>query len=191
VYDGTHGVSRTLFMTAMETIPYTILKMKRKGRFFLYFISPSKGTISLDQMKNDIEAYVQQDPEAAYKIVIGTDSHTSGYSTVFVTALIVHRVGRGARFYFRKKKIKAMKDLRHRIYHETELSLELMDLLQKQWMHELLNRWPLEIHIDIGPNGDTKHLIQEIVGWVTSVGCVAKIKPHSFGASSVADRFTS
>ncbi|HZG75049.1 MAG TPA: ribonuclease H-like YkuK family protein, partial [Paenibacillus sp.] len=118
-------------------------------------------------------------------------SHTTNQSTTFVSAVVVHRVGKGARFYFRKQRQKPMFDLRHRIYKETELSLALVDTLNAKGMSALLTDWPLEIHIDIGQQGETKALITEIKGWVTSVGYVARIKPESFGASAVADRFTS
>ena len=48
----------------------------------------------------------------------------------------------------------------------------------------------IEIHLDIGTNGDTKDLIREVVGMVVGSGFDARIKPDSFGASKVADRFT-
>lgn len=154
------------------------------------FISPSLGAVSVDEMVGSIRDYVQEDPHARYKLVIGTDSQTNHHGTTLVSALVIHRVGKGARFFFRKRRSRPLHDLRYRIYRETELSLELVELLNRHGMNELLSQWPLEIHIDIGRQGDTKVLIQEIKGWVTSVGYVARIKPDSFGASSVADRFT-
>jgi len=157
----------------------------------MQFTSPTWGTVSVDQMVRLIETFLKEDPNAPHKIVIGTDSHTTHQSTTFVTAVVVHRIGKGARFFFRKLRGKPMFDLRHRIYRETELSLQLVDVLNAKGMSALLTDWPLEIHIDIGQKGDTKALITEIKGWVTSVGYVARIKPDSFGASAVADRFTS
>ncbi|MEK8132872.1 ribonuclease H-like YkuK family protein [Paenibacillus filicis] len=153
------------------------------------FVSPSKGHVTLEAMVQDLHDYVRADPASAYKIVIGTDSHTTRRTTTLVTALIIHRIGRGARFFYRKKSSRPLFDLRTRIYKETELSLELVDLLNRKGMDDLLAEWPLEIHIDIGQQGETKALIQEICGWVTSVGYETRIKPESFGASSVADRF--
>lgn len=138
-----------------------------------------------------IRGYVQEDPNASYKLVIGTDSQTTKRGTTMVTALIIHRVGRGARFYFRRLRSRPMPDLRMRIYRETELSLELIHRLMSYGLSELLNAWPLEVHADIGRHGETRSLIQEITGWITSVGYTVRIKPESFGASSVADRFTS
>jgi len=157
----------------------------------MHFQSPSSGMLTVEQMIRHIETYLEEDPKAPHKIVIGTDSHTTHQSTTFVTAVVIHRVGKGARFYFRKQRGKPMFDLRHRIYRETELSLSLVDVLNAKGMSQLLSTWPLEIHIDIGQQGETKALITEIKGWVTSVGYVARIKPDSFGASAVADRFTS
>lgn len=154
------------------------------------FISPTWGTMTLETVTANIQSYLQEDKLAHYKLVIGTDSHTNAKHTFFVSAIIIHRIGKGARFFFRKTKSPRIPDLRYRIYKETELSLSLIELLKKQGITDLIAHWPIEIHIDIGQQGETRKLIQEIVGWVTSVGYTAKIKPYSFGASSVADRFT-
>ena len=158
--------------------------------FSLYFTSPTWGMMSLQQIKDNIQAYLNEDAQAPYKVVIGTDSHTHYDQTVFVTALVIHRVGKGARFFFRKSRNKPLLDLRHRIYRETELSLDVIEKLKENGLLDLVTDWPFEIHVDIGRNGETRKLIHEIVGWIQAVGYVAKIKPDSFGANSVADRYT-
>ena len=48
----------------------------------------------------------------------------------------------------------------------------------------------VEIHLDVGNNGATKTLIKEVVGMVVGSGFNARIKPDSYGASSVADKYT-
>jgi uncharacterized protein len=48
----------------------------------------------------------------------------------------------------------------------------------------------LTIHVDVGPNGETKQMLQEIVGMIKGNGFSVKTKPDSYGASSVADRHT-
>ncbi|MGM0883700.1 MAG: ribonuclease H-like YkuK family protein [Bacillota bacterium] len=154
------------------------------------FVSPTQGVLSLEDVVQQLKLFVEQSPESQYKLVIGTDSHTTRQYTMMVSALIIHRTGRGARFFYRKSKIRPLFDLRQRIYRETEMSLELVDLLNRKGLSDLTVKWPLEIHIDIGQQGDTKVLIHEIKGWVTSVGYEARIKPYSYGASAVADRFT-
>lgn len=156
----------------------------------MYFMSPSVGKLSIQQLSSQIEAYMLEDPNAKYKVVIGTDSQTAEQQTLFVTALIIHRVGHGAKLFYRKLKSKPVTDLRTQIYKETQLSLELMDVLKESSLLDLVADWPLEIHLDIGQQGETRKLIQEVVGWVTSIGYIAKIKPYSYGASSVADKFT-
>jgi len=157
----------------------------------MQLFSPTYGSLTEQAVVEQISRFVRQDPHADYKLVIGTDSHTTHQSSTFVTAVIVHRIGRGARFYFRRVRSRPMHDLRSRIYKETELSLDLVGQLMRVGLDELCAEWPLEIHVDIGRHGETKALIQEITGWITSVGYIVRIKPDSFGASAVADRFTS
>lgn len=154
------------------------------------FISPSKGERHITQVRTELLNYLKSEPTAEYKIVIGSDSQTFQHETVFITALIIHREGKGAIFYYRKWNESPYVDLRHRIYKETEFSLETITALRENGFSELLEEYPLEVHIDVGMKGETRKLIQEIVGWVTAVGYEAKIKPDSFGASSVADKFT-
>lgn len=47
---------------------------------------------------------------------------------------------------------------------------------------------PVEIHLDVGENGDTKDIVREVVGMVTGSGYAAVTKPDAYGASKVADR---
>ncbi|WP_315969690.1 ribonuclease H-like YkuK family protein [Numidum massiliense] len=151
---------------------------------------PRKGQITLEEMIRDIQSFMAEDENAHYKIVIGTDSQTTQQQTLFVTAVIVHRIGKGARFYTRKMRSQPLHNLRYRIYRETEYSLDLMQhLKEKGFLEELLDL-PLEIHLDVGQRGESRKLIQEVVGWVTAVGYTVKIKPDAYGASAVADRFT-
>lgn len=154
------------------------------------FIHPRKGRRSLKQMIMDIQAYVREDTNANYKVVIGTDSQTREKETIFVTALIIQRLGKGAIFFYTKYRHKAIRNLRYRIYQETEYSLEAVEVLKKRGFFDFSIHIPMEIHLDVGKQGETRKLIQEVVGWVTAVGYTAKIKPESYAASAVADRFT-
>lgn len=156
----------------------------------MHFTSPTYGRISVDTVIEHISAYMEADPKARYKLIIGTDSQTTRKHTVFVSALIVQRIGKGARFFFRKSKRKTVSELRHRVYLETELSLQLMEALHHAGFSSYLSEWPVEVHLDVGQKGETRQLIQDVVGWVTAVGYIAKIKPDAYGASSVADRYT-
>jgi predicted RNase H-related nuclease YkuK (DUF458 family) len=46
------------------------------------------------------------------------------------------------------------------------------------------------IHADIGANGKTRDMIKEVTGLIKGNGFEPKIKPESFAASTVADRFS-
>ncbi|SHF06700.1 hypothetical protein SAMN05444392_10728 [Seinonella peptonophila] len=155
----------------------------------MIFFHPRKGPCSIDQMTRQIRDYIKEDANAQYKVVIGTDSQTNNRETLFVTAVIIQRLGKGALFYTHKRRHPSMKDLRSRIYTETEYSLDCVELLKGKFS-ELLEDVPLEIHLDVGREGETRKLIQEVVGWVTAIGYTAKIKPEAYAASAVADRYT-
>ncbi len=155
----------------------------------MLFESPSKGRLSVESMFGEILGYISDAPNAHYKLIIGSDSHTR-HETIFVTAVVIHRLGKGGRYFFSKSRRRAIKSLRQKIMYETSLSLtvaaQLTDLLQTSGHPDL----DVEIHIDVGQQGDTKELIREIVGMVTGSGYHATIKPFSFGASKVADKYT-
>lgn len=156
----------------------------------MYFTSPTFGRLNLEEVVEQIREYVASVPDAAYKLVIGSDSHTTEGETLLVSAIVIHRVSKGARFFFRRTRLRPISDLRQRIYVETAESLALAEKLGNVGLFDLLEEKDVEIHVDIGNTGQTRTMIQEIVGWVRSVGYTVKIKPEAFGASAVADRYT-
>ena len=159
------------------------------------FFSPSKGELTLSQLILEIGEFIKEEPDHLYRLIIGTDSQirgSNGTSEIFfVTAVVIHRIGLGGR-YFWAKEVKAQKMfLRDRIYTETLLSLSLAETLVPLIRKVVPdNLYDLEIHIDVGPNGATREMIKEVVGMVVGNGFVAKTKPESYGAYVVADRHT-
>lgn len=159
------------------------------------FYSPSKGSLTIGKMINEISEFVFDEPASFYRLVIGTDSQVksvSGKKEIdYVTAIIVHRKGKGARYFWKKEKLHKAPLLREKIYNETLRSLdtahELVPTLRKALTAA---KYDLEIHIDVGPLGQTRDMIKEVVGMVNGNGFVAKTKPESWGASSVADKYT-
>lgn len=59
------------------------------------FISPTKGRLTFEEVFREIVEYASLYPDDKYRLIIGTDSQLRD-STCFVTALIVHREGKGA-----------------------------------------------------------------------------------------------
>ncbi|MBE3588269.1 MAG: ribonuclease H-like YkuK family protein [Thermoanaerobacteraceae bacterium] len=155
----------------------------------MYFNSPTKGKLTFEEMMADIMGYITGLPTSSYKVIIGSDSQVK-QETCFITAVIVHRLGKGARYYYRKKIQRKIKSLRQKIFYETALSLEVGGLIARYFAECGLDDLAVEIHIDVGKHGETRDLIREVVGMVVGSGFHAKIKPEAFGASSVADKHT-
>lgn len=155
------------------------------------FISPTYGSLSLAEVRKKILQFMEADSQAKYHLVIGTDSQNkNGGETDFVTALVVHRLGRGGIYFWRRRIEKKIYLLRARIYQEALLSLALADDFLEITRHDGINRFDVEIHVDIGKYGETREMINEIVGMVRGQGYGVQIKPEAYGASKVADRHT-
>lgn len=155
------------------------------------FISPTYGSLSLAEVRKKILQFMEADSQAKYHLVIGTDSQNkNGGETDFVTALVVHRLSRGGIYFWRRRIEKKTYLLRARIYQEALLSLALADDFLEITRHDGISRFDVEIHVDIGKYGETREMINEIVGMVRGQGYGVQIKPEAYGASKVADRHT-
>lgn len=160
------------------------------------FHSPTQGVLDFEEVVASLFTFIREDPERQYRIIIGTDSRDIQEDPpirAFVTALIVHRVGFGGRYFWRRVYMKNIRTIRDVIYREAFLSLQVSQKLV-EFLHRFpgnhLSNYNVEIHIDVGQNGPTRNLIREVVGIVESMGFVAKVKPESFGASHIAHRHT-
>ncbi|NLK51453.1 MAG: hypothetical protein GX295_03255 [Syntrophomonadaceae bacterium] len=153
------------------------------------FISPTRGRMTWEEMLSDILAYIMEAREYSYKIIVGTDSQIK-HDTCLVTAVIIHRVGKGARYYYRKRNQRKMSSLRQRIFYEAALSLEVAGRLTALLAERGFESLNIEIHLDVGPKGETREMIRELVGMIVGSGYDARIKPDSCGASKVADKHT-
>jgi len=133
---------------------------------------------------------MEADPKRTYKIIIGSDSELlSTKKADFVSAIVIHRVGNGGRYFWRRTELGTFHTLRDRIIQEVVLSIDIA----KELLIELKEmktdvKWDFEIHADIGENGDTKALIQEVTGMIRAHNFEARTKPQSYAASKVADR---
>lgn len=159
------------------------------------FNSPTQGEVSAGEMVNEIAKFIDSDPQSFYSLVIGTDSQAKNVDGKnqcdFVSAVIVHRQGKGARYFWRKTKLQRIPQLREKIYTETLMSLDVAQNIVPE-IRKCVSpaKYDLEIHIDVGPLGPTRDMIREVVGMVNGNGFKAKTKPDSWGASKVADKYT-
>lgn len=155
----------------------------------------------------EILAFMEADRKRKYRIAIGTDSEalaeikrsgdvSNGLSNLkqrlgqvdFVTAIVVHRVGNGGRYFWRRLEFGKLYTLRDRIIKEVIISLEVARELLEELRKAKDASFDFEIHADIGENGQTKAMIQEVVGMIRAYNFTPQTKPGSYAASSVADR---
>lgn len=155
----------------------------------MYFVSPSKGRLSFEQVFQDVICFIKEEPENNYKLIVGTDSQIRE-SICYVTAIVILREGKGGRFYYSKDSEKNQVGFKQRIFIETAKSLGVASRLAESLASLGWDELNIEVHLDVGERGRTKEIIREVVGMVTGSGFGARIKPDSYGASTVADKFT-
>ena len=153
------------------------------------FISPTKGRLSFEQVFKDMMEYMMSEPDSKFKLIVGTDSQFKE-EICYVTAIIILREGKGGRFYYAKERERSKISLKQRIFIETSKSLTIAARLAEKLAGNGWSDLNIEIHLDVGEQGKTKEIIREVVGMVTGSGFGARIKPDSYGASKVADKFT-
>jgi predicted RNase H-related nuclease YkuK (DUF458 family) len=142
-------------------------------------------------LRKRIMAYLKKQPEYRYRLVIGTDSQVkNSHITDFVTAIIIHRVGAGGIYFWKRVIEQKQYVLKQRMYQEAIYSLVAADEFLNLFKNDGIGKIDLEIHVDIGKVGQTREVISEIVGMIRSSGFVVKTKPDAFAASKVADRHT-
>jgi len=154
------------------------------------FVSPTWGRLDLEGVIRKISSYMSQVPEAKYRVIIGTDSQVYNGRVEFVTALIVHRVGSGGIYFWAKRSESREYVLRSRIYEEAFTSLKFAQKFLDESSKNGIWGYDLEIHVDIGRVGETRAMINEVVGMIRGSGFNVRVKPEAYGASSVADRHT-
>lgn len=141
------------------------------------------------QVSGEIINYMKADDKRNYKIFIGTDSERiSKTSADFVTAIVVHRVGNGGRYFWRRIYLEHFHTLRDRILREVLISLDIAKEFLQHFEGDSVPKFDFEIHIDVGENGATRTMIQELVSMVRANNYEARTKPDSCAASKVADR---
>ncbi len=171
-----------------------------KGQFF----SPTKGNLEFANVIKEIFDYISAGPEFFYDIVVGCDSPSTD-KPFFPIAVVVLRKGQGGRFFLKKMHypdnyLKRFTNVRtnwkqrilQEVYLSCELALTLRETLEKEFgaARAGFNYQFAYIHADIGEHGKTKEMVKEVTGLIKGHGFEPMIKPMSFAASVVADRYT-
>ena len=161
------------------------------------FYNPTKGSLSLQEVLEEIVGYMQEKREREYEIIVGCDSSATEDPT-FPVVIVVLRKREGGRFFLRRVHYPAPRKFynRHeRILEEVLLSCQLALWLRENFGIRMQTEPDLQynfqyIHADIGENGITKDMIKEVTGLIRGNGFEPKIKPEAFAASTVADRYS-
>jgi len=154
------------------------------------FNSSTGAKLVTEDVVKEIIKFINADPKRCYKVIIGSDSEKAADLTAdFVTAIVVHRIGNGGRYFWRRiEEKKKYFTLRQRMTDEVLLSLDVAQQLMEATKKFDVPHFDFEIHVDVGENGETKVMIQELVGMIRANNFEAKTKPESYAASKVADR---
>ena len=145
--------------------------------------------LTVEQVVQDIITFMHSDLTRRYKVTIGTDSELlRGKSADFVTAIVVHKVGNGGKNFWRRFELGKFHTIRDRMIQQVLVSLEIAEKVLTELKKFPLPELDFELHADIGENGPTKAVIQEVVAMIRASNFQVKIKPESYAASNVADR---
>ena len=146
--------------------------------------------LTTSQIVETMINFMREDEKRTYKVIIGSDSEARANKTAdFVSAIVIHRVGNGGRYFWRRTLMhKKFHTLRDRILEEVLLSLKVAEEFLSATKQFDVPKFSFEIHIDVGENGATRDMIQELVGMIRANNYEAKTKPESYAASKVADR---
>ena len=162
------------------------------------FKNPTIGFVDYDKMVEEIKEYMEEAPKEGYSVVVGCDS-SSQQKPVFPIAIVVLRKGRGGRFFLKKTDYETLSKqifsswkerILEEVYLSCQLAVELKDDLKAAVGDSDLDYQFQYIHADIGQKGITRDMIKEVTALIKGNGFKPKIKPHSFAASIIADRFT-
>jgi len=117
------------------------------------------------------------------QIYVGSDSQNLGKKTVYCTVIAYKLGNRGVHYILYKKKQIIIKDLWSRLWHETELSIDTAEWLNKKI------KVGIEIDMDYNENEVYKSnkLISAAKGWANSLGYKVNVKPQMQIATRAAD----
>lgn len=166
----------------------------------IFMKSPTYGRVNLPRIVEIIKDFIMRSPDSEYEITIGTDSQNFT-KTKIVTVIAVHKIGGGGIFFYDIIYLPLIRELRRKLNTETQMSIDLANAFIQELEEEFdRSGWfyddyhlSFQLHCDIGYNGKTSALIPEITGWVKAAvpeEFEPIIKPESFAASSIANKYS-
>lgn len=158
------------------------------SNLFDSFYSPSRGKLA----KHDVFSQIEQTITSTlgpFEIIVGADSQLKSRGTYFALVISVIRPGHGGTFFYHKFQERHYASLQQRIFQEAMYAVGLATEV-RQYLRDHQLDTPVRLHFDIGTKGPTRKFIQSLLALAETNHFRAEIKPNSFCASTIADRFT-
>lgn len=147
--------------------------------------------LTIKEVAKELVKFMKEQESRKYRITIGTDSQCLQDKTAdFVNAIVIHRVGNGGRYFWRRSRLGKFYTIRDRIIKEALGSIDVATEVLEALKEFDTPVFGFEIHVDVGENGETRTTINEVVGMVRANNFEVRTKPYSYAASKVADRHT-
>lgn len=100
-------------------------------------------------------------------------------------------------FFYEVSRVRRIENVKEKLFFETTLSLqcagqlmEAFERLKEATGFDYENVLNFSIHVDTGYNGPSCQVIPEVVGWIRACGYNAVVKPESYAACSIANKYS-
>lgn len=149
---------------------------------------------TFNQMVDEIMRWTSEYWDSKFTYVVATDSQVHKvrrkpiWHTNYITVVWVHRDNKGGRLWILEDKVEERIDILKRLMKETSMSIELMEKFADSKLKSRIEDFC--VHIDVGPGGKSRSVVDACMGWVSGMGFNVEIKPESVGAYTVADHFS-
>lgn len=152
------------------------------------FHSPTRGLLPKEDVFSHIEQTISS-TTGPFEIIVGADSQPKSRGTLFALVITVIRPGHGGTFFYHKFQERRYSSLQQRIFQEAMYAVGLATEV-RQFLRDHHHDTPIRLHFDIGTKGPTRKFIQSLLSLAETNHFRAEIKPNSFCASTIADKFT-
>lgn len=140
-----------------------------------------------------IKEHIGKFPGEEFNIYVGSDSQDTNRQTVYATAIVIHRVGKGAHVIFKKDKVDKIKDDYERLWGEPERSMAVAEYLRNGGIEKFIELWQpdglvIDLDFNENPRWLSHRLLKAAKGYIKGMGYKVRAKPASWRSVYMADR---
>lgn len=140
-----------------------------------------------DGQEIDLISYVREklSESSDIKLYIGADSQNVGSKTVYANVIVFHYPNNGGHVIYAKYEVPLIKDRFSKLWNEVEDSVNIAKYLESNGI-----RKPNFIDLDFNadPKFQSNSILRSALGYVESMGFIARYKPYAISASYIADK---